>query len=231
MKNLKENIVFLPCRKGSQRVENKNTRDFAGIKGGLLAIKLQQLLDAKLVDKIILSSNDEQVLEIGTSFDNRKITVIKRPDFLCSSSTSTDDLINYVPELVKCGTIIWTHVTSPFITGELYDKMIRKYYENINNFDSLMSVTALKKFIWDKLSPINYDRTVEKWPRTQTLEPLFEINSGAFIADISIYQQKKDRIGENIFLYELSERESYDIDWQDDFDMAEIIFKQLKYLR
>lgn len=28
--------VFLPCRKGSERIPNKNTKDFAGVKGGLL---------------------------------------------------------------------------------------------------------------------------------------------------------------------------------------------------
>jgi len=221
-----KNVVFLPCRKGSERVPNKNTRDFANVKGGLLAIKLQQLLDAKFVDKIVLSSNDEQVLEIGNSFKNDKVFAVERPDSLGSSATSTDDLINYVPELIDKGTVIWTHVTSPFITGKMYDKMISKYYENLKDFDSLMSVTALRKFIWNKNEPVNYDRNIEKWPRTQTLTPLYEVNSGVFIADISIYQQKKDRIGKKPFLYELSEKEAFDIDWQDDFEMAEIFYQK-----
>ena len=50
---MNQNIVFLPCRKGSQRVPNKNTRPFAGVDGGLLRIKLEELLKAKLIDKII----------------------------------------------------------------------------------------------------------------------------------------------------------------------------------
>ena len=33
---------FLPTRKGSERVVNKNTRTFAGVEGGILKIKLQQ---------------------------------------------------------------------------------------------------------------------------------------------------------------------------------------------
>lgn len=63
--SMKPNIVFLPCRKGSQRVPNKNTRSFAGIEGGLLRIKLEQLLACKKIDKIYLSSDDEVVLNIG----------------------------------------------------------------------------------------------------------------------------------------------------------------------
>ncbi len=43
-------IAFLPMRKGSQRVKNKNVRDFAGIKGGLTFIKISQLLRLQNVD-------------------------------------------------------------------------------------------------------------------------------------------------------------------------------------
>ncbi len=39
--------VFLPCRKQSSRVKNKNTRKFANINLGLLEIKLNQLLKTK----------------------------------------------------------------------------------------------------------------------------------------------------------------------------------------
>lgn len=34
---------FLPTRKGSERVKNKNTRPFAGDEGGLVEIKIKQL--------------------------------------------------------------------------------------------------------------------------------------------------------------------------------------------
>ena len=36
--------VFLPVRKGSKRVENKNTKPFAGFQNGLLELKLKQLI-------------------------------------------------------------------------------------------------------------------------------------------------------------------------------------------
>jgi hypothetical protein len=40
---------FLPARKGSQRVKNKNTRPFAGIQGVLLENKLNRLLTRQLL--------------------------------------------------------------------------------------------------------------------------------------------------------------------------------------
>ena len=54
---------FLPCRKGSERVLNKNTRKFAGYEFGLTEIKLNQLLKTQLIDEIVLSTNDESIIE------------------------------------------------------------------------------------------------------------------------------------------------------------------------
>ena len=227
--SMKPNIVFLPCRKGSQRVPNKNTRPFAGIEGGLLRIKLEQLLACKKIDKIYLSSDDEVVLNIGRAMHDDRIVIDRRPDYLCQSSTSTDDVIKYVPELIKeDATIIWTHVTSPFLKAETYDDMIETYYKHQPEYDSLMSVNELRTFIWDKNGAVNYDRDVEKWPRTQTLEPWYEINSGVFIAERSVYTQLQDRVGKHVFPYPTTKMESFDIDWPEDFEMAEQLYKNQK---
>jgi CMP-N-acetylneuraminic acid synthetase len=224
---MNQNIVFLPCRKGSQRVPNKNTRPFAGVDGGLLRIKLEELLKAKLIDKIILSSNDAEVLQIGKEFNHPKLCVMERPENLCTSATSTDELIAYVAELIPQGTILWTHVTSPFLSAETYDKMLQIYHDNRAEYDSLMSVNVIRNFLWNDSHPINYNRSIEKWPRTQTLQKIFEPNSGAFIADASVYHTMKDRIGERVYMYETSKLESLDIDWPEDFEFAEQIYLNL----
>ena len=89
-----------------------------------------------------------------------------------------------------------------------------------------MSVTKIQKFLWNKTEPINYDKSIEKWPRTQTIEPIYEVNSGAFIADINIYKSLNDRIGNKPYLYTLSDKEAFDIDWADDFDIAEVLWSK-----
>jgi CMP-N-acetylneuraminic acid synthetase len=219
-------IAFLPMRKGSQRVKNKNIKDFANIKGGLTFIKISQLLKSTKIDKIIVSTNDEEVKNIALSFDDSKIMIDDRPEYLASSETSTDDLVKYVPSIIESGVVLWTHVTSPFITESIYDDMIEKYLETSNTNDSLMSVTKIQKFLWNKNGPINYDKSKEKWPRTQTIEPIYEVNSGAFIADVEVYKALSDRVGNKPYLYELSDKEAFDIDWQDDFDIAEVLWSK-----
>lgn len=221
--------VFLPMRAGSERIPKKNTKSFAGIDGGLCSIKLKQLIKSKFVTNIIVSTNDPEVVDISNALNSKKIKVILRPEELASSSTSTDDLIKYVPEIMPEGHVLWTHVTSPFIGPDIYDQIIRKYFENIDHYDSIMTVTKLQKFIWNTSDPINYDRTAEKWPRTQTIEPLWEVNSGAFIASKDIYKKHMDRIGLKPFLFQLSEEISFDIDWLPDFRMAEALFKSVDF--
>lgn len=222
--------AFLPCRAGSERVPKKNTRPFAGIEGGLLKIKLQQLIDCTSIDNIVVSTNDDEVIRIASAISHNKINIDRRPEHLATSSTSTDDLVKYVPQIIKEGAVLWTHVTSPFVDENIYAKAIDIYNDCIKKgeYDSLMSVTALRTFIWDRRNAVNYDRKKEKWPRTQTIEPLFEIDSGMFIAGIDIYQNLQDRIGEKPFLFENSKIDSFDIDWEDDFFIAEAIYNKLK---
>jgi CMP-N-acetylneuraminic acid synthetase len=217
--------VFLPMRAGSQRVPNKNTKIFAGIEGGLCKIKLQQLLKCDRIGTIFVSTNDPRVEEISKGFNSNKIKVVNRPDTLATSSASTDSLIRYVPSIVPDGHILWTHVTSPFIGSDIYTKIINKYFKNLTQFDSLMTVTKIQKFIWNGDQPINYDRNQEKWPRTQTIRPLWEVNSGAFLTSKSIYEKNMDRIGNNPYLFELTEETAFDIDWLPDFKLAESLYQ------
>lgn len=217
--------VFLPMRAGSVRVPNKNTREFSGISGGLCMIKLEQLLSSKRIHNIYVSTDDPEAIEICKNFKSNKIRLRIRPSALASSSTSTDELIKHVPEVIPEGHILWTHVTSPFITARDYDDIIKAYNDKLKQFDSLMTVTKVQKFIWNDDTSLNYDREVEKWPRTQTLKPLWEVNSGVFLAHRRIYVERSDRIGVKPFLYELSGKQSFDIDWIDDFHAAETLYQ------
>jgi CMP-N-acetylneuraminic acid synthetase len=217
--------IFLPCRLGSERIPQKNTKDFAGIKGGLLKVKLNTLLQVSSIDTIVVSTNDAEVIHVAKSFKNKKIVIDVRPEHLATSSASTDDVVKYVPTVIKDEHILWTHVTSPFISVSTFEKAIEQYF-NADEYDSLMTVNKIQTFLWDKEKPINYNRSVEKWPRTQTLPELFEINSGFFINSRENYLKYEDRIGVKPYLYVTEGYESIDVDWPEDFQLAEMIYKQ-----
>lgn len=220
-------ICFLPCRAGSQRVVRKNVRPFAGHKHGLIEIKLRQLLAVAEIDEVVLSTNDVEILAYAASLNDPRLRLHPRTEDLSSSATSTDQLVGHALELIPDGSILWTHVTSPFITASHYDQLIRIYREKHGQgYDSLMTTTLFHGFLWQNEQPLNYDRSIEKWPRTQTLAPVHEVNSGAFLASADIYRELNDRVGRRPYLYAMHKFSGFDIDWPEDFVMAECLVEK-----
>lgn len=217
-------VAFLPCRRGSTRVPNKNTRPF-GVDGlSLLEIKLEQLGACPSIHEIILSTNDQAVRELGEQVASRKALPLRiddRPDHLGANDTTTDSLIEYVPSVIPDGHILWTHVTSPFVDEKEYSTIIASYFAALESgFDSLMTGTRLQTFLFSEEGPVNYDRTVLKWPRTQTLPVYWEINSAAFIVERNLGKELVDRIGQRPRILELSPEKAFDIDTWDQFELG-----------
>lgn len=223
---------FLPIRKGSERIINKNIKPFSDFSNGILELKLSQLLAIDQEHEIVLSTNDQQAIDLAMSFNDNRISIDRRPEWLCDSNTALSDLINYVPKIVKNDHIAWIHATTPFVDASLYTLLVEKYEESLksNRFDSLMCVKKFQNFLWDvELNKfINFDQEISRYPRTQDLKPLFEVTHAAFITSRELYVINKDRIGRNPYLYELSAISAFDIDWEEDFLIAEAIYEKLK---
>ncbi|MDC0639742.1 hypothetical protein OAP36_02105 [Planktomarina temperata] len=221
---MKPSVVYLPMRKGSERVKNKNTRPFVDKTFGLFELKINQLSKV-MVDRIIISTNDEEIIAYCEKLNDSRIIVDHRPEEYCTSTTSTDDLIRYASSLFDNETVLWTHVTSPFIDEKIYNTALKFYRKMEPEFDSLMTVNRLQSFLWNNTGPINYDKNTLKWPWTQSLDTIYEVNSGIFIADSLIYRNDGDRIGNKPYLFETDDIISFDIDWESDFYIAEQIYK------
>lgn len=223
--------IFLPVRKGSERVINKNTRPFSIFENGLLELKLKQLFKTRFVDEIILSTNDEHSIEFGLNMAKQesRLKVIVRPDELASSTTNLTDLVKYVPNVCSNQTILWTHVTSPFFDETDYDNAILEYSKILERgFDSMMSVKKIQNFVWSKEQNdiVNRKGTL-RWPRTQDLSPLYEIDSALFLCPKEIYLNEGDRVGKKPYLLVQESHHSFDVDWEEDFKLAELIYKNL----
>lgn len=218
---------FLPTRKGSERVKNKNTRPFADIEGGLVENKIKQLLSTKHIDEILFSSNDEMCIAIAEKYtSDSRLRIIPRPNELCLSTTNLQDLICYVPTITNADHILWGHVTTPLVEAKVYDTAIEQYLSKIiKGYDSLVSVKELKNFLLNQEGKLVNNTTNIPWPRTQDLEPLYEINHAIFLAKRSVYTEQKNRIGQKTLLYIMDEIHSKDIDWEEDFKIAEIMYK------
>lgn len=218
--------AFVPCRKGSQRTPRKNIRPFHDIEHGLIEIKLKQLLRVQRIDEILLSTDDDEILNFADSLGNGRITLHKRDPSLSSSDTLTHQIIEHSLDVVSEGHVMWAHVTSPFIYGKLYSDILTEYFTSMKKgYDSLMTTNPIQGFLWKDGDALNYDRSVEKWPRTQTLEPVHEVNCGVFLAPVDVCREHQDRIGSRPYCFPLNGVTGHDIDWPEDFAIAEAMLE------
>ncbi len=224
-----EIAFFLPTRKGSERVKNKNTRPFADMEGGLVENKIKQLLATRHIDEILFSSNDEKCIAVAEKYQSdSRLKIIPRPNELCLSTTNLQDLICYVPTITNARHILWGHVTTPLADASTYDAAIGLYLSKLDEgYDSLVSVKELKNFLLNKNGVVVNNTTKITWPRTQDLEALYEINHAIFLAKREVYIELKNRLGIKPLLYIMDELHSKDIDWDDDFVIAEMLYKNL----
>ncbi|KAA8606648.1 acylneuraminate cytidylyltransferase family protein [Salipiger aestuarii] len=219
--------LFLPLRAGSTRAVDKNIRPFRPDGRSLFQHKMEQLTQlAPELREIVVSTNDRAVMaqfEEFAEFPN--VRLVERPEALCLSTTKVQDLIDYVPTLLSSEHVFWVHATSPFIDAADYRDALARYRSEVieGPKDSLMSVTRIQQFLWDDhLKAItNCDRSINPWPNTQDLTPLYEINHAFYISSRLNYLRLHDRIGIDPALFVSEGLKKYDIDWEDDFIIAQ----------
>ena len=223
---------FLPTRQGSLRVKNKNTRPFSNFQGGLLELKLKQLMACHTLARIVLSTNDDRSKEVAKLADpsGERIHVVARPEHLCLDTTPLVELIKYVPTILSTEHIMWGHATTPFTGAADYDQAVNLYFEQLSKGkDSLISVMPLRNFLLRPADAklVNVDQQQGKWPRTQDLPLLYEVNHAMFVTSRQNYLKLEDRIGSAPYLHEQDRIRSFDIDWEEDFQIAEAIHDKI----
>ncbi len=217
---MKKLCAVIAARGGSLRVKNKNIRKFYN--SSLLELKIKILKKIKFIDDIYVSSEDKKILKITRELG---AIPIQRDKYFSSNTISINEVYKNVVQSVPAKHIIFIHITSPLVKKTTIEKCIKKYFNGIKNnkFDSLVTVSDLKKFIWYKNKPINYK--IDKMPRSQDLPEYFILNFAINILEKKIIVKNKNIVGKSIIPYFLDEIESFDIDNMTEFRLAEAILK------
>lgn len=229
---------FIPIRKNSKRVRNKNLKRIGNYKFGLTDIKLRHLIKFKnkikkdrILKKIkfefIVSSDDQRIFNIIKRY---KWIKFHKRSYQLSTDNSLDQLIQLVPQICKGSSILWTHVTSPFFNEKSYINFIKSFINN-KSYKSAFSGNLIKKFIYNSSQKkwISHNIKKRKWPRTQDLDDLFLVNSAAFIASRNVYLNSNDRIDNKPLPISASMKESFDVDDKEDFKLLKKYLYEKKF--
>ena len=208
-------IIYIPIKENSQRVPQKNFREFKGK-------PLWEHTIDKLKDYIVVVDTDStQIIQACKNKD--WVMAWKRPKKLRGDLVSVVDLLkNYFNKHKTKEIIVQLHVTSPFFDVnhlEEVQKQIRLY-----NYDSVFSVDKVQNRFWRKeeygLVPINHNPM--KLEQTQDLPPYYMENSYlyAFTSDVLKFG---NRIGKNPHILEVGFPYNLDIDTEEDWNIVKLL--------
>jgi len=220
-------VALLPMKGNSERVPNKNLKDFSG--KPLYHRVMETLLSSTYINYVVVNTDSEAIKsDISKNFGDRVI-VIDRPEEIIGDFVSMNTVIECDINSVDADIYLQTHSTNPLLKKKSVDDAIEKMLELLPEkvYDSIFSVTKMQTRLY-KADGQAYNHNPEELLRTQDLEPLFEENSNFYIfTKESFLNSGKKRIGLKPFMFEIDKIEAVDIDEPQDFVIAESLYKLL----
>lgn len=212
-------IAFVPVRGGSKSIPLKNIKDLCG--KPLVYWSLRGLQDSS-VDKIIVSTDSDQIEKVVKKFGFSKVEVYRRLAVNASDIASTESaMLEYLEsdkKLAKETIFILVQATSPLTTTKDFENALKEYTEK--KFDSMLTCVRNKRFFWntDGTSK-NYDYL--KRPRRQDFPGELMENGAFYINRVGNILGLKNRLSGKIGIYEMPEYTSVEIDEEDDWLIVE----------
>jgi len=219
-------IALVPARRGSKRMPGKNRSLINGISITEAAIK--QALEAKIFKKIILSTDDEKLLNLEIDYD---IEVHNRPHSLSGDNATLLDSIRQIileKKLENFGVCLLLP-TAPLREVKDINKAYKIFAEN--NYNS--SVISVSKYT----SPIEISWKVEQSKLVPIFPDLYRANipkhkrsESYFFNDAIIFEKaekflEKDRnlFGNQAIPFIMPVEKSFFIDYECDFNIVRSI--------
>ena len=116
--------AVIPVKQNSSRLPGKNIKPFGD--ENLLSRKIRQVKDSGVADRIIVSSDSLEMLDLAKDMG---VEAILRPSDLADESRPLSDFFDYISEIVTEGHLMWACATSPFF-DEILMKKAKSEYEN-----------------------------------------------------------------------------------------------------
>ena len=223
MKNKRGKITaVIPTRAGSERVRQKNIRDFAD--SNLLEIKIKSILKLKeegLIDEVMLNTNCPVSIETAEKYN---LDYHRRDDYYASSKCDIREYWKDCARNINTEVLLLAQVTSPFISHMTYRECIAKFKQD--SCDSLMTVQKIKEYIWTGNNPFNYEWP--EHPKSQDLpDDICFLTFGVSLIEKDYLLKCGNLVGETPCFHELSGIESVDIDTEQDFEFAQELYKKM----
>lgn len=212
-------VALVPMRHHSQRVPGKNYRPLAG--RPLYHHILETLQACPEVDRVVVDT-DSPIIMDGLAEYFPEVVVLERPEHLRADDVPMNEVLLHDTAAVEGDVYLQTHSTNPLLRAETISKAISTLRAVYPTFDSLFSATRWQTRFWDQLNrPVNHNPNILL--QTQDLPPVYEENSNIYLFTRSHLLERRNRLGERPYLFEMDRSEAFDIDEELDFLLADLL--------
>jgi N-acylneuraminate cytidylyltransferase len=219
-------ISIIPARGGSTGMKMKNLTLLN--RKPLLHYSIVASLKSKLVDRTIVSTDDEKIAKYAHKIDAE---VIPRPKKLSGNIVGLEPTLFHVLNYLKKSedyepdVVVTLQNTSPFRNSQHIDGAISLFKKK--SYDSVISGFKSKYLLWKNkgnfVIPINYDPMNR--PRRQEMKNYFIENGAIYVTKSASLKKFNSRVCGKTGLYEMTQPQSLEIDNYYDLFLAEHILK------
>ena len=228
-------LAIIPARGGSKGLHRKNIKLLNGLP--LIYYSIKAALDSKLVNRVIVSTEDKEIANIAKDFGAE--VPFMRPDSLASDKSMViDTYFNVVDQISKQNSkpvesFLALLPTTPLRTSNDIDRAIKIF--NHKKANSVISVNESSK-------PLYWHRRITKDGKLKSFLPKFDAvknrqefektylpNGAIYVFLTEALRSTREYYSNKTYPYIMPIEKSIDIDNETDFEIAEYLLKkQLK---
>ena len=214
-------VAFFPIKLNNERTPGKNIKPFSDGTPLLDFVqkKLVLLKDAGIIDEIYCFCSQEEII----SYLREGVTFLKRSKALDEKETRGTQIYEEFVNMVDADVYVLAHATSPFVTVEHIEDCIMQVCSG--NYDSAFCAKKIQNFLWKENKPLNFE--LNNPLRTQDMTPIYMELSTPYVFTKESFKKYRSRSGGRPYICEASEIEAIDIDYPEDFQLADIIYSNL----
>ena len=211
-------VAMIPIKLNNERVPGKNVKKFSD--GTPLMTLIQKAcLNAEKVDEVYVYCSNPDVKE----FLENGVKYLQRSEKLDLNTANCNDIIREFMKEVDADIYVVSHATGPFTRSESIDKCVEAVATG--EYDSAFLAKRIQEFLWQEGKAMNFD--IQHFPRTQDLIPIYSEAPGAYVFTRETFEKYDRRVGVKPYIHEITEIESRDIDYPEDFEIANAIYMSI----
>lgn len=220
-------LAIIPARGGSKRLPRKNILNMRG--KPLIAWSIEAGLGSKYIDKVVVSSDDTEILSISKR--SGADTLIRPHEIADDTSTTFEAVKHVIDNFEKYDNIVLLQPTSPLRSAAHIDEAIELM--DAKGSDAIVSVCLSEHNpLWSAILPDNQDmsyflRADIRNKRSQELGDYYRLNGAIYICKTArLVEEETFLIKSDIFAYKMGREYSVDIDERIDFEFAEFLMER-----